>query len=328
MTADVRRGGDHDDPVKESPVFHRTRPARAATDDATSDSSTGGTGNTDDTGSEDTGSAHGTGTTGSGGPGTTASARGATVVVAGLTKTFPSGDSGRITAVHQADLTIPSGGTVALTGPSGSGKSTLLHLIGAIDVPDSGTITVAGTEITSAGRGALSRYRRTIGFVFQRFHLLPALTARDNVIAPLLPYRKRADGLARATELLAAVGLAGREDALPSQLSGGQQQRVAIARALIGEPGLLLADEPTGNLDSDTGTGIIELLLKLNADFGTTMLIATHDPAIAARCTYTVPVLDGHVTGGALSGGTEPGEGEPREADPGPGATRRPRETS
>jgi putative ABC transport system ATP-binding protein len=315
MAADVRQGGDHDDPVKESPVFHRTRPARAATDDATPGSSTGGTGNT-----EDTASAHGTGTT--------ASARGATVVVAGLAKTFPSGDGGRITAVHQADLTIPSGGTVALTGPSGSGRSTLLHLIGAIDVPDSGTIAVAGTEITSAGRGAVSRYRRTIGFVFQRFHLLPALTARDNVIAPLLPYRKRADGPARATELLAAVGLAGREDALPSQLSGGQQQRVAIARALTGEPGLLLADEPTGDLDSDTGTGIIELLLKLNADFGTTMLIATRDPAIAARCTYTVPVLDGHVTGGALSGGTEPGEGEPREADPGPGASRRPRETS
>ncbi|WP_327289029.1 ABC transporter ATP-binding protein [Streptomyces sp. NBC_01198] len=223
-------------------------------------------------------------------------ARGATVVVTGLTKTFPSGEGAGITAVREADLTIAAGGTVALTGPSGSGKSTLLHLIGAIDVPDAGTITVAGTEITAAGRGALSRYRRTIGFVFQRFHLLPALTARDNVIAPLLPYRKRSGALERATELLAAVGLAGREDALPSQLSGGQQQRVAIARALIGDPGLLLADEPTGNLDSATGTEIIELLLSLNTDFGTTMVIATHDPAIAARCERTVSLRDGRIT--------------------------------
>ncbi|MFI0944310.1 ABC transporter ATP-binding protein [Streptomyces sp. NPDC021020] len=222
--------------------------------------------------------------------------RGAAVAVSGLSKAFPSGDGGTITAVDHADLDIAPGGVVALTGPSGSGKSTLLHLIGAIDVPDAGAITVAGTEITASGRRALARYRRTVGFVFQRFHLLSALTARDNVIAPLLPYGKRGAGLERATELLAAVGLAGREDALPSQLSGGQQQRVAIARALVGEPGLLLADEPTGNLDSATGTEIIELLLTLNADFGTTMVIATHDPGIAARCDRTVLLRDGVIT--------------------------------
>ncbi|UWE12541.1 ABC transporter ATP-binding protein [Actinacidiphila bryophytorum] len=219
---------------------------------------------------------------------------GAAVTVTGLSKTFAGGGAG-ITAVRGADLAVEAGGTVALTGPSGSGKSTLLHLIGAIDVPDAGTITVGGTEVTAAGRGALSRYRRTVGFVFQRFHLLPALTARDNVIAPLIPYRRRAGAIERATQLLAAVGLAGREDALPSQLSGGQQQRVAIARALVGEPGLLLADEPTGNLDSATGKEIIELLLELNGDLGTTMVIATHDPAVAARCDRTVSLRDGRI---------------------------------
>jgi putative ABC transport system ATP-binding protein len=155
---------------------------------------------------------------------------------------------------------------------------------------------VGGVEVTSARRSALARYRASVGFVFQRFYLLPALTARDNVMAPLLARRgSREARLKRADALLAAVGLEGRESALPSQLSGGQQQRVAIARALIGDPGLLLADEPTGNLDSATGTEIIELLLRLNEEHGTTMVIATHDPAIAARCMRTISMLDGSI---------------------------------
>lgn len=230
-------------------------------------------------------------------PGTRA-ADGVGVRVEDLRKTFTSGQES-ITAVDGVSLRIAAGGTAALTGPSGSGKSTLLHLLGAIEQAESGTIEVGGVEVTSARRSALARYRASVGFVFQRFHLLPALTARDNVLAPLLARRAgrgaREAQLERADALLAAVGLEGRENALPSQLSGGQQQRVAIARALIGDPGLLLADEPTGNLDSATGAEIIELLLRLNEEHGTTMIIATHDPGIAARCTRTISMLDGSV---------------------------------
>ena len=147
---------------------------------------------------------------------------------------------------------------------------------------------------------ALSRreqvdYRRRIGFVFQRFHLLPALSALDNVAAPLLPYRTDFDKHKRARALLAAVGLPGREASLPAELSSGQQQRVAIARALIGEPILLLADEPTGNLDSQTGSEIVELLLQLRDDHGMTVIVATHDPLIASRCDQISRLLDGHI---------------------------------
>jgi putative ABC transport system ATP-binding protein len=221
--------------------------------------------------------------------------RGVAVAVENVTKTFGTATSA-VTAVDNVSLSIDAGSAVALTGPSGSGKSTLLHLLGAIERPDRGTITVADTDITTVSRSDLSTYRRSIGFVFQRFHLLPALTARDNVIAPLIPDRKRRKaGQARAGELLKAVGLEGREHHLPSQLSGGQQQRVAIARALIGRPGLVLADEPTGNLDSATGAGVIELLLELNTTYGVTLIIATHDPAIATRCGRTISMVDGRV---------------------------------
>jgi len=219
--------------------------------------------------------------------------------LAGVNKTYRPGNAELITAVDDASLDLAAGGTAALTGPSGSGKSTLLHLLGAIDAPDSGAIEVGGTAITSLSRGRLAAYRATIGFVFQRFHLLPALSARDNVIAPALPRRRRLpfDPAARAQQLLDAVGLGDRAGALPSQLSGGQQQRVAIARALIMQPGLLLADEPTGNLDSATGAEIIDLLLALNAEHGTTLVIATHDPAIAERCQRVIRMRDGRITG-------------------------------
>lgn len=184
---------------------------------------------------------------------------------------------------------------VAITGASGSGKSTLLHLIGAIDRPDGGTISVDGTDVTKIRRLRFAEYRRSIGFVFQRYQLLPALTALDNVIAPMLPIRVDFRKAERARKLLAAVGLEGREGALPAQLSGGQQQRVAIARALIGRPRLMLADEPTGNLDSTTGAEILELLGRLQVAYGMTMLIATHDQDVAVRADRVVRLRDGSV---------------------------------
>ncbi|MBM7490873.1 putative ABC transport system ATP-binding protein [Micromonospora luteifusca] len=220
---------------------------------------------------------------------------GSAVSVDHLVRRFGTGPD-RLTAVDEVSLTIPAGSVVALTGPSGSGKSTLLHLIGAIEQPDEGTVTVDGVVVSGLRRAALARFRQGVGFVFQRYHLLPALTVLDNVIAPVLPRRGRADHASRARELLDAVGLAGRERALPAQLSGGQQQRVAIARALMGAPGLLLADEPTGNLDSTTGGQILDLLLDLRDRHGMTILLATHEQAIAARCDRLVRLTDGRVT--------------------------------
>jgi len=236
----------------------------------------------------------------------TAVRAGAAVTVTAVTKTFTSGGTS-IRAVDDVSTTIAAGSMVALTGPSGSGKSTLLHLIGAIEATDAGTITVDDVDLTRLRGGRLAGYRRTIGFVFQRYHLLPALTALDNVIAPVLPYRVGFDKAARATELLAAVGLAGRERALPAHLSGGEQQRVAIARALIGRPALLLADEPTGNLDSRTGAEILDLLTDLRAQYGMTMLIATHEQHVAARCERLLRLRDGRVVEDLdLSGGEPP----------------------
>jgi putative ABC transport system ATP-binding protein len=206
---------------------------------------------------------------------------GAAVTVTRLSRKFKSG-GGHIVAVDDVSLAVESGTTIAVTGPSGSGKSTLLHLIGALDRADAGSITVDGHELTKLGRAKLTAFRRTVGFVFQRYHLLPALSALDNVIAPVLPYRMPYQKAGRARELLAAVGLADRAAAMPSQLSGGQQQRVAIARELMCKPRLLLPDEPTGNLDSKTGAEIIDLLLDLRDEYGT-VLVATHEH-VAARC--------------------------------------------
>ncbi|MGI5236541.1 ABC transporter ATP-binding protein [Dactylosporangium sp. CA-139066] len=213
---------------------------------------------------------------------------GAALSVDGLTKRFQD-----IVAADELSLEIAAGSFTAVTGPSGSGKSTLLHLVGAIESADGGKIVVDGVEVTALRRRRLSEYRRTIGFVFQRYHLLPALTALDNVIAPVLPFKVGFDKRERARELLDAVGLAGREKALPSQLSGGQQQRVAIARALIGAPRLLLADEPTGNLDSANGSQILDLLLELREERGMTVLLATHEQQIAARCDRLIRLADG-----------------------------------
>lgn len=217
------------------------------------------------------------------------------VRVTDLTKVYETGAAHPISACDRISLAVERGKLVAVTGPSGSGKSTLLHLIGALDSADSGTIMVDGREVTSLRGRELAVYRRTIGFVFQRFHLLPTLTALDNVMAPVLPLKVAFDKKERARELLAEVGLAGREDALPSKLSGGQQQRVAIARALIQRPSLLLADEPTGNLDSQTGAQIIDLLFNLRTTAKTTIMIATHDEGLADRSDQIVQVRDGKV---------------------------------
>ncbi|MBA3736762.1 MAG: ATP-binding cassette domain-containing protein, partial [Actinobacteria bacterium] len=160
---------------------------------------------------------------------------------------------------------------------------------------DEGEIVVGDRRVTSLSRGEQVEYRRRIGFVFQRFHLLPALTALDNVLAPVLPYKTVFDKDARGHELLAAVGLAGREAALPSELSGGEQQRVAIARALVNDPILVLADEPTGNLDSETSAEIVELLLGMREQRGMTVFIGTHDAVVASRCDRIVRLLDGRI---------------------------------
>ncbi|TDB81819.1 ABC transporter ATP-binding protein [Micromonospora sp. KC721] len=218
------------------------------------------------------------------------------VCLTDVRKTFPLPGGAPLVAVNDVSLSIAAGTAVALTGPSGSGKSTLLHLIGAVERSDGGTIDVDGQRVTGLSGAALAAYRRRIGFVFQRFHLLPTLTALDNVMAPLIPFRTAFDKAARARELLAMVGLADRSAALPSRLSGGQQQRVAIARALINRPAVLLADEPTGNLDSQTGTAIVDLLLRLRDEHATTLIMATHDTGIAARCDRVVQMRDGCLT--------------------------------
>jgi putative ABC transport system ATP-binding protein len=213
----------------------------------------------------------------------------------GVSKHYGTGQGGQVAAADDVSFTVEAGAFVALTGASGSGKSTLLHMIGAIERPDSGVIISNGTEVTALRGTAQADYRRTIGFVFQRYNLLPGLTALDNVLAPVLPYRTGWDKRERARELLAAVGLAGRERSLPSRMSSGEQQRIAIARALINTPRLLLADEPTGNLDSATATAILDLLARLRAEHRITILLASHDPQIAARADRLIRLRDGAV---------------------------------
>lgn len=215
------------------------------------------------------------------------------VLVESVSKRYQSGLGQALVALDQVSLTIAADRMVALMGPSGSGKSTLLHVIGAMDTVDGGRIEVGQQEVTALTGARQVAYRRTIGFVFQRFHLLPALTVQDNIAAPTLPYRVIYDRHERARELAAAVGLTGRETALPSHLSGGQQQRVAIARALINQPGLLIADEPTGNLDSQTGKDILGLLHQLRRSHGMTIIIATHDPTVAAAADTVIHLKDG-----------------------------------
>jgi putative ABC transport system ATP-binding protein len=213
----------------------------------------------------------------------------------GVSKRYGTGTGGQVTAAADVTFTIESGAFVAITGASGSGKSTMLHMIGAIERPDSGVIISNDTEVTALRGSALADYRRTVGFVFQRYNLLPGLTVLDNVTVPVLPYRTGWDKRQRARDLLAAVGLAGRERSLPSRMSGGEQQRIAIARALINTPALLLADEPTGNLDSANAADLLDLLARLRAEHDMTIILASHDPQIAARAERLIRLRDGAV---------------------------------
>jgi putative ABC transport system ATP-binding protein len=202
-------------------------------------------------------------------------------------------------------LDVPPGQFLAVAGPSGSGKSTLLGLIAGLDQPTAGRIRVAGVEITQLSEDALARFRlNTLGYVFQAYHLIPTLTALENVAVPL-ELADDPDPLPRATALLAEVGLADRAHHYPVQLSGGEQQRVAIARAMARRPALLLADEPTGNLDSGTGKQIIELLVGLRDTLASTLVLVTHDAALAARADRVVTLRDGRVVS------DEPTDGRP-----------------
>jgi putative ABC transport system ATP-binding protein len=212
----------------------------------------------------------------------------------GVSKTVPSG-TGSLTILHPIDLAIEAGRVVAITGPSGSGKSTLLGLLAGLDAPSSGQVILDGVDITQLGEDELAQLRGTrIGFVFQFFHLLPSLTAFENVLVPMeiagIP-----KAAPRAKELLEEVGLSDRAHHYPSQLSGGEQQRVAIARALANNPPILLADEPTGNLDSATGQSVIQLLLDVNRTRRTTLVLVTHDQELAAVADVVVALRDGRI---------------------------------
>jgi len=214
----------------------------------------------------------------------------------GASRLYRRGDA-TIRAVDAVDLSIPAGGLLAIEGPSGSGKTTLLQLLGALDRPSSGQVFFEGRDLSELPDRALAELRlRAFGFVFQQFNLIPTLTALENVEVALAPAGTKGDELRiRCHDLLAEVGLADRASHLPPELSGGEQQRVAIARALVGEPQVILADEPTGNLDSATGADVIELLAGLAARRETTVVVATHDAELAARAPRRLPMRDGRL---------------------------------
>ena len=203
----------------------------------------------------------------------------------------------RLEVLRGVDLAIDAGEFVALRGASGAGKSTLLHLMGGLDHPDQGTIRVRGTPLQSLGPAGLARFRNhDVGLIFQAFHLMPEFDARENVALPgRMARRPLAEVLPEADDLLQRVGLGDRLDHRPGELSGGEQQRVAIARALINNPMLILADEPTGNLDSRTGEEIIRLLLEIRRERGVTLVVATHDSRLAERADRVVNLVDGLV---------------------------------
>ncbi|MBA2459523.1 MAG: ABC transporter ATP-binding protein [Gemmatimonadales bacterium] len=212
---------------------------------------------------------------------------------ASLTKTYRSGDR-RLTVLNDITFTVEPGGFAAIVGPSGSGKTTLLGLLAGLDRPTAGTVHLDGAELGALDEDARARLRgEKIGFVFQSFQLIPTLTARENVQVPL--ELRGESGSERAAELLARVGLRDRGDHYPAQLSGGEQQRVALARAFSTRPKVLFADEPTGNLDARTGAGIIDLMVELNRDLGTTLVLVTHDTDLAARARRTIRLADGRV---------------------------------
>ncbi|WP_173980820.1 ABC transporter ATP-binding protein [Magnetospirillum sp. UT-4] len=211
--------------------------------------------------------------------------------------------AGEVNVLRGVDLTVEGGETVGVVGPSGSGKSTLLMVIAGLERATSGTVRVAGHDLSALDEDALARFRRgAVGIVFQSFHLVPTMTALENVAIPLELAGAR-DAFDLAAAELGAVGLAHRLSHYPGQLSGGEQQRVALARAFVARPKLLLADEPTGNLDQATGRAIVELLFDLHGRHGTTLLLVTHDPALAARCGRVVHVEDGRIAADARQEG-------------------------
>ncbi len=215
--------------------------------------------------------------------------------VAGLHKRFQLGTA-QVHALRGVDLTVAEGEVVVLGGPSGSGKSTLLHLVGGLDQPTQGTVSIAGRRLERAGDDELSAFRaRRIGFVFQNFNLLPVLNVAENVEYPLLLGRT-GQRRARVRQVLEQVGLAECERQRPGELSGGQRQRVAIARALVHRPALLIADEPTANLDSDTGAQVMDLMLALSREQGSTVVICTHDTGYQAGADRLVMLRDGQVS--------------------------------
>ena len=224
--------------------------------------------------------------------------------LAGIRKSYGQGETEN-EILHGIDFTLGRGEFAALIGPSGSGKSTLLNLIGLLDRPSAGQLFIEGEETGRLGDTALTRLRgRRIGFVFQHHHLIPAFTARENVAMPLLVARGRPDAamFARADELLDQVGLAARRDYPANRLSGGQQQRVAIARALAANPALVLADEPTGNLDTHSADDVFALLREVNARLQTSFLVVTHDPRLAGRCDRITELVDGRLVADTRKG--------------------------
>jgi len=229
------------------------------------------------------------------------------IEVHNLTKTFRSG-SHNVEILRGIDLTVRGGEVLAIEGPSGSGKSTLLGLLAGFDFPTAGSIRLDGEEITKMDEDQLALLRgRKLGFVFQSFNLIPTLTAEENVMLPIELRGDSGEAKERARSLLTEVGLQERFLHYPAQLSGGEQQRVALARAFAGRPSILLADEPTGNLDSGTGTNILELLLKLNRQEGTTLVLVTHDPALSRLADRIVRLKDGKIVDESKSfGDTDP----------------------
>ena len=206
-----------------------------------------------------------------------------------------AGNAGPVDILHGIDLTVARGETLGLIGPSGSGKSSLLMLMGGLERASAGTVRVLGQDLTGLSEDALARVRRDhMGVVFQSFHLIPTMTALENVATPL-ELAGHADAFERAAEELAQVGLAQRADHYPSQMSGGEQQRVALARAAAPRPEILLADEPTGNLDEANGGAIMDMLFGLRDRHGATLVMVTHAPDLAARCDRVVPLRDGRI---------------------------------
>lgn len=214
----------------------------------------------------------------------------------GVTRRYRRGEH-TVTPLEGVDLDIEQGEFLVLLGPSGSGKTTLLNLLAGIDRPQAGTVSVAGEDVGSGRSGRLARWRaRTVGYVFQRANLVPVLTAYENVELPLWLQRlRRAERHRRVSIALAAVGLSDRADHLPKQISGGQEQRVAIARAIVADPPLIVADEPTGNLDSESAVGILELLRRLHEERGKTIVMVTHDPRAASYGTRVLSLDKGQL---------------------------------